>query len=108
MPPGDEWFGTRAGLVAAALMAVAFLPVFYSRLALNDGPGMYPCALVLWASAIVLRTGCTRALLAGGASSGSAASFKYSDGAIVIALVAAALSPALSFKAALKGLCSPG
>ena len=64
---GRAWFDRRAGLVAAAIMAVAFLPVFYSRLALNDGPGVLPCALALWASAIVLRTGSTRALLAGGA-----------------------------------------
>ena len=106
---GREWFGTRAGLVAAAIMAVAFLPVFYSRLALNDGPGVLPCALALWAAAIVLRTGSTKALLAGGACVGLAASFKYSDGAIVVALVAAALlSPALSFKAAFKGLVFAG
>ena len=106
---GREWFGRRAGLVAAAIMAVAFLPVFYSRLALNDGPGVLPCALALWASAIVLRTGSTKALLAGGACVGLAASLKYSDGAIVIALVAAALlSPALSFKQAFKGLVYAG
>ena len=106
---GREWFGRRAGLVAAAIMAVAFLPVFYSRLALNDGPGVLPCALALWASAIVLRTGSTKALLAGGACVGLAASLKYSDGAIVIALVAAALlSPALSFKQAFKGLVFAG
>ena len=99
----------RAGLVAAAIMAVAFLPVFYSRLALNDGPGVLPCALALWASAIVLRTGSRKALLAGGACVGLAASLKYSDGAIVIALVAAALlSPALSFKEAFKGLVLAG
>ncbi len=106
---GREWFDRRAGLVAAAIMAVAFLPVFYSRLALNDGPGVLPCALALWASAIVLRTGSTRALLAGGAAVGFAASLKYSDGAVVIALVAAAfLSPALSFRRALKGLVLAG
>jgi len=106
---GREWFDRRAGLVAAAIMAVAFLPVFYSRLALNDGPGVLPCALALWASAIVLRTGSTKALLAGGACVGLAASLKYSDGAIVIALVAAALlSPALSFKQAFKGLVLAG
>ena len=87
---GKVWFDRRAGLVAAAIMAVAFLPVFYSRLALNDGPGILPCALALWASAVVLRTGSKRALLAGGACVGLAASFKYSNGAIVIALVAAA------------------
>ena len=106
---GREWFGRRAGLVAAAIMAVAFLPVFYSRLALNDGPGVLPCALALWASAIVLRTGSTKALLAGGACVGLAASLKYSDGAIVVALVAAALlSPKLSFGQAIKGLVFAG
>jgi 4-amino-4-deoxy-L-arabinose transferase-like glycosyltransferase len=86
---GREWFGRTAGLVAAAIMAVAFLPVFYSRLALNDGPGILPCALALWSAAIVLRTGSRRALLAGGACVGVAASLKYSNGAIVVALVAA-------------------
>ncbi len=62
---GKVWFDRRAGLVAAAIMAVAFLPVFYSRLALNDGPGILPCALALWASAVVLRTG-SHARAAGG------------------------------------------
>ncbi len=70
---------------------------------------MLPCALVLWSSAIVLRTGSLRALLAGGAAVGVAASLKYSDGAVVIALVAAAfLSPELSFKRALGGLAMAG
>ncbi len=102
------WFDRRAALIAAAIIAVAFLPVFYSRLALNDGPGMLPCALAMWASAVVLRTGSRRALLAGGAAVGLAASFKYSDGAVVVALVAAALLSPLSFKEALKGLVLAG
>ena len=105
---GRAWFDKRVGLIAAAIIAVAFLPVFYSRLALNDGPGMLPCALALWASAVVLRTGSTKALLAGGAAVGLAASFKYSDGAVVIALVAAALLSPLSFKDAVKGLVFAG
>src|SRR3954467_15422533 len=37
----------RVGLLAAALMAVAFLPVFYSHLALNDVPTLAPIALSL-------------------------------------------------------------
>src|SRR4051812_31966130 len=65
---GKAWFGRTVGLVAAAIIAVAFMPVFYSRLALNDGPGVLPCALTLWCAAIVLRTGSKRALLAGGAA----------------------------------------
>jgi hypothetical protein len=106
---GKAWFGRTVGLVAAAIIAVAFMPVFYSRLALNDGPGVLPCALTLWCAAIVLRTGSKRALLAGGAAVGAAASFKYSDGAVVIALVAAAfLSPALTVKQALKYLVFAG
>jgi hypothetical protein len=106
---GREWFGRRAGLVAAAIMAVAFMPVFYSRLALNDGPGVLPCALTLWCSALVLRTGNRKALLLGGAAVGAAASLKYSDGAIVVALVAAALlSPALSLEDAVKWLLAAG
>ena len=106
---GREWFGRRAGLLAAAIMAVAFLPVLYSKLALNDGPAMLPCALALWASAIVLRTGSRRALLAGGACVGLAAAFKYSDGAVAVALVAAALlSPELTPRRALAGLAAAG
>ena len=34
----------RVGLLAAALLAVAFLPVFYSHLALNDVPTLAPIA----------------------------------------------------------------
>jgi hypothetical protein len=105
---GRAWFGRTAGLVAAAIIAVAFLPVFYSRLALNDGPGMLPCALTLWCSAIVLRTGSRKALLAGGAAVGAAASFKYSNGAIVVALIAAAFLSPLTARQALKGLVFAG
>ena len=64
---------------------------------------MLPCALALWASAIVLRTGSTKALLAGGACVGLAASLKYSDGAIVIALVAAALLSPAELQAGVQG-----
>ena len=35
---GARLFDRRVGLLAAALLAVAFLPVFYSHLALNDVP----------------------------------------------------------------------
>ena len=53
--------------------------------------------------------GARKALLAGGACVGLAASLKYSDGAIVIALVAAALLSPLSFKAGVQGpRASPG
>ena len=39
---GVRFYDRRVGLVAAALMAVAFLPVFYSKHALNDVVGLAP------------------------------------------------------------------
>src|SRR4051812_6003211 len=99
---GRAWFDRATGLLAAGVMAVACLPVFYSRLALNDAPAVLPCALGLWASAIVLRTGSLRAYAAGGACVGLAAGTKYSDGVIVVAVVAAALAG--HGRGALKGL----
>ncbi|HWK26559.1 MAG TPA: glycosyltransferase family 39 protein [Solirubrobacter sp.] len=101
---GRAWFGRTAGLIAGAIVAVAFLPVFYSKLALNDGPGMLPCALALWSAALVLRTGSKRALLAGGAAVGLAASLKYSDGAVALPLAMAALLSPLGVKTGLKWL----
>jgi hypothetical protein len=102
---GRAWFDRRVGLVAAAVLAVAFLPVFYSRLGLNDGPAMLPCALGLWAAAAVFKGGGRRAFAAGGACVGLAAATKYSDGVIVVALVAAALAaPGVPKRRALAGL----
>jgi hypothetical protein len=89
---GRAFFGRGAGLLAAAIMAVSFLPVFYSRQALNDGPAVLPCALALWASAKILNGGGRRAYAAAGASVGLAAAMKYSDGVIVLAVIAAALA----------------
>jgi hypothetical protein len=89
---GKAFFGRGAGLLAAAIMAVSFLPVFYSRQALNDGPAVLPCALALWASAAILNGAGRRAYAAAGACVGLAAAMKYSDGVIVLAVVAAALA----------------
>ena len=55
--PGARLFDRASGLLAAALLAVAFLPVFYSHLALNDVPTLAPIALSLWGTAGVLRDG---------------------------------------------------
>ena len=38
-------------------MAVAFLPVFYSKLALNDVPTLIGVEIALWSSAALLRGG---------------------------------------------------
>ena len=52
---GAKLFGRATGLLAAALLAVSFLAVFYSHLALNDVPTLAPICLSLWGAAGVLR-----------------------------------------------------
>ncbi|WP_028057227.1 ArnT family glycosyltransferase [Candidatus Solirubrobacter pratensis] len=102
---GRAFFGRGAGLLAAAVLALAFLPVFYSRQALNDGPAVLPCALGLWAAAAILHGGGRKAYAAAGACVGFAASMKYSDGVIVIAPVVAALvAPGRDLRRILTGL----
>ena len=84
-------FDRRVGLLSAALMAVAFLPVFYSKLALNDVPTLVGVEVVLWASAAILRGGGRRWYAIGGAALGVAAATKYTGGIAILPLLAAIL-----------------
>jgi hypothetical protein len=86
---GARLFDRRVGLLAAALAAVAFLPVFYGHLALNDVPAMAPATLALLGTALVLRGGGTRAALLGGAGAGLAAGTKYTAGVALLPLLSA-------------------
>ena len=63
---GASSSAARVGLLAAALLAVSFLAVFYSHLALNDVPTLAPIALSLWGTAGVLREGRLRDYLLAG------------------------------------------
>jgi hypothetical protein len=54
---GSRLLGRGAGLLAAAIGAVAFLPSFYSHLALNDVPTLAPLSASLLGTAGVLRKG---------------------------------------------------
>jgi 4-amino-4-deoxy-L-arabinose transferase-like glycosyltransferase len=82
-------FGRGAGLVAAAISAFAFLPVFYSHLALNDVPTLAPVALSLAGTAGVLRHGRTRDYVLAGVGVGLAAATKYTGGITLLCLIAA-------------------
>ncbi|MDX6643140.1 MAG: hypothetical protein QOD76_1102, partial [Solirubrobacteraceae bacterium] len=88
---GARLLGRRAGLLAAALLAVAFLPVFYSHLALNDTPALAPVALALAGSAGVLRYGRRRDYLLAGAGVGLAWATKYTAAIVLLPLLAAAV-----------------
>jgi 4-amino-4-deoxy-L-arabinose transferase-like glycosyltransferase len=77
------------GLLAAAILGLAFLPVFYSHVALNDAPTLAPVALALYGSAGVLRRGRTRDYVLAGTGIGLAAATKYTGGITLLCLLGA-------------------
>jgi uncharacterized membrane protein (GlpM family) len=87
---GARLLDRRCGILAAGLLTVAFLPVFYSHLALNDAPLLAPIALSLWGTAGVLRLGRARDYVIAGAGLGLACAVKYTGGIVLLPLVAAA------------------
>ena len=89
---GARLLGRRVGLLAAAILAVAFLPVFYAHLALNDAPALAPMALSLWGSAGVLRLGRRRDYAIAGIGLGLACATKYTAGIALAPLLIAIAS----------------
>jgi len=86
---GARLFGRGVGLLAAAIEAVAFLPVFYAHLALNDVPTLAPLTLSLLGTAGVLRQGRLRDYLLAGIGLGVACASKYTAGIVVVPFAAA-------------------
>src|SRR4051794_4969174 len=87
---GARLFDRRTGLVAAALLAVAFLPVHYSHFALNDVPTLAPVCLALAGVAGVLTRGRLVDYALAGVGLGLACATKYTGGIVLFALLAAA------------------
>jgi hypothetical protein len=85
---GARLFGRAVGLLAAAIEAVAFLPVFYSHLALNDVPTLAPLTLSLLGSAGVLSKGRRRDYAVAGVGLGLACASKYTAGIALVPFVA--------------------
>jgi hypothetical protein len=86
---GKRLFGREAGLVAAAFFGLAFLPIFYSHLALNDTPTLAPVALSLYGVAGVLRQGRMRDYVIAGVGIGLASATKYTGGITIVCLLGA-------------------
>ena len=110
---GARLFDRRVGLLAGALEAVAFLPVFYGHLALNDAATLLPLTLSLFGSAGVLRHGRLRDYAIAGLGLGFACAGKYTAGIAVVPLAGAAASHYLEGspgvgKRVLVGLASAG
>jgi 4-amino-4-deoxy-L-arabinose transferase-like glycosyltransferase len=87
---GRRAFDSRTGLVAAAVMAVAFLPVFYSKHALNDVVTLAPVAVALIGALLVHERGRWVDYALCGGAIGVATATKYTAGAMLLTLVAAA------------------
>jgi hypothetical protein len=87
---GRRLFDLRVGLIAGALLAVAFLPVHYSHLAVNDIPALAPLCLSLVGIAGVHRSGRLADYALAGAALGVACATKYTAGIAVLCLLAVA------------------
>jgi 4-amino-4-deoxy-L-arabinose transferase-like glycosyltransferase len=110
---GARVFDRRVGLLAAALEAVAFLPVFYGHLALNDAATLLPLTLSLLGSAGIARRGRVRDYALAGLGLGLACASKYTAGVAIVPLLAAATThylaaPPGSGRRVLIGLASAG
>jgi hypothetical protein len=87
---GSRLVDRRVGLLSAGIFAVAFLPVFYSKLALNDVPTLVGVCLALWGAAGMLRNGRLRDYVWAGIGLGLACATKYTGGIVLLPIVAAA------------------
>jgi len=108
---GTRLIDRRVGLLSAALGAVAFLPVFYAHLALNDVPTLAPVCLALYGIAGVLRLGRPRDYAIAGAGLGLACATKYTAGIVLLPLLAAVAAQGaapLGLRPALRGLAVAG
>ena len=85
-------WGVREGLVAAAVLAFAFLPVAYSRVAVTDVGSLVGVALALLWSVRAAEEGRTRWFVLAGAAAGLAIGFKYTAGLVLLPLAIAAIA----------------
>jgi hypothetical protein len=87
---GARLVDRRTGLVAGGLLAVAFLPVHYGHLALNDVPAVAAVSLALVGIAGVYRRGRPRDYALAGVALGVGCATKYTAGIVLVPLLAAA------------------
>src|SRR3954447_26114463 len=89
---GTRLFDRRVGLLSAGLLGVAFLPVFYSHLALNDVPTLIGVTLALVGVGGIVRRGAPIDYVVAGAGLGLGCATKYTAGIVLLPIVAAAIA----------------
>ena len=82
-------FDRAVALLAAAIFGLAFLPIFYSHLALNDVPTLAWVTLSLYGVAGVIAEGRLRDYLIAGVGIGLASATKYTGGITLACLIVA-------------------
>ena len=85
-------WGVREGLVAAAVLCFAFLPVAYSRVAVTDVGALAGVALALYWSVRAYQDGRPSQYALAGAAAGLALAFKYTAGLALLPLGIAAVA----------------
>jgi hypothetical protein len=93
---GARLFDRRIGLLAAALEAVAFLPVYYGHFALNDAATLLPLTLSMFGSAGIMQHGRRRDYAFAGIGLGIACASKYTAGIAIVPLAMAVAAHYLS------------
>jgi hypothetical protein len=82
---GRQLWDRRTGLVAAAVLCFAFLPVAFSRLAVTDVGTLAPVAIALLAAVRIAEGASWRWCLGAGLAAGLAIGFKYTAGLVLLA-----------------------
>ena len=88
---GRRLWDPAAGVAAAAVLAFAFLPVTYSRLALTDVGAFAPVAVAAWAAVRCAEDDRRRWPVLAGVAVGVAVGFKYTAGLLVVPVAVAIL-----------------
>lgn len=84
---GARLYDRRVGLVAAVLIGVAFLPVFYAHFALNDVPALLPLTVSLYGTAGILVRERRRDWVYAGLGLGLGCATKYTAGIVLLPLL---------------------
>jgi 4-amino-4-deoxy-L-arabinose transferase-like glycosyltransferase len=105
---GKRFFDRRVGLLAAVLMACAFLPVFYAKQALNDAVTLVPLTVALVGCLAVYERARTWDWVLAGAAIGVAIDVKYTAGAMVAVLAVAAVARLIEKRLTVRQLLTGG